>query len=469
MKKVFYSTLLLFFSFTMLQAQAPEAHSSLLKVFKKSTQYPGNSALKTTNIWTPLRSTHYIWSHPNNAWDSTALHNYTYFWNGEIATDSITVKTGQGWVPSQKVVNTLDASGRISDQERFDWDNGVWDYQGKDFARFDSQDNLTLSGTISSFMGGPLDTLVASRTRYTYDAQGQITEQIFESFWLGNWSIDFRYVYTYTGSGEPLTESGYTWNGSAWEADDLVEYSYNAQGLPDSLFISFWDGSAYEAEARFVDVLWHDYSKELVLSYIEESSGNNGISWEKEARTTNTYGLYDSYVELNEDWSGSVWETASRSKVQYDSEYNQVLSESAQFNNGMWEIDYGRRNDFDYDGNSNILSEEEEYYNSDSAAYIPSRRIEYESFVLDRETPAELNELKIWPVPAKDILHLSVGNQKNTPATYRLLDLQGKTLSSGTFSPATTHSIDLPRLEPGIYLMQVEQDHLSSTRKFLVL
>ncbi len=67
------------------------------------------------------------------------------------------------------------------------------------------------------------------------------------------------------------------------------------------------------------------------------------------------------------------------------------------------------------------------------------------------DAPVSKKEWKVTPNPARDILQFEFDSDKD--AVYRITDIQGKTLQSGTVSSGKT--IDISRLVPGLYFVNI--------------
>ena len=322
-----------------------------------------------------------------------------------------------------------------------------------------------MEGLLGSQMGGPVDTLIATRHKFVYDAQEQIIEEERYNRFFGPWQAEARILRSYTANGDVLTEENFYWIGQ-WEASDFARYSYNSQNEPDSLTFYFWNGQSYEPGGRYIDVSWYDWNEVLPMTYIEQEY--QGATWVNSYRFSYTYQLHNSYVGDEDEWDGQAWQLYGREKASFDSYGRETFSEYATLQNGIWEIFYGSQSDYDYDANGSLVAEEHDYYDTDSVAYIPYSRIEYQDFVLDRQTAETQTQMEIWPVPAHDVLNLRFSSTTNASTNYTILDLQGKTWQHGTLPGSKTHNISLPDMPKGIYLLKVQQNQEAITRKFLI-
>jgi hypothetical protein len=77
--------------------------------------------------------------------------------------------------------------------------------------------------------------------------------------------------------------------------------------------------------------------------------------------------------------------------------------------------------------------------------------------VLDARQPNSFSQVKLWPNPATDLLHLSLPGTLNEVVSYRVFDSKGSEVKSGSWNltpGVTTATIPLTGLAPGLYHLQ---------------
>ena len=77
--------------------------------------------------------------------------------------------------------------------------------------------------------------------------------------------------------------------------------------------------------------------------------------------------------------------------------------------------------------------------------------------------------MKIYPNPARDVLHIQWDNQgfSSGSVTLKVLDMQGRTALSGQFRGSQT-SISLADLQKGFYLLQLSDGKQTVSQKLIV-
>ena len=75
--------------------------------------------------------------------------------------------------------------------------------------------------------------------------------------------------------------------------------------------------------------------------------------------------------------------------------------------------------------------------------------------------------IQVYPNPAIDLLTISVGDASQCkPLSVTVIDVMGREVLAETVS-ATEMSLDVSRLLPGVYFIQMEQEDFWCIRKFV--
>lgn len=80
------------------------------------------------------------------------------------------------------------------------------------------------------------------------------------------------------------------------------------------------------------------------------------------------------------------------------------------------------------------------------------------------------HSLKLYPNPAKDMVNLSFKTQNDGHARIRVMDISGKellSLAEENINGMYQGQLDLAKLASGVYLLQVEDGHFTTTRKLI--
>lgn len=183
--------------------------------FWNGISYEGNSRVEYTYNPDGQVDSILFLDYTGGDYDPYYRHNYTY--SDGILANIIYQSYGADWENSLLIIYTFTATGLIDNLVYRLWDGVGW---------YDS-----------------------GRYIYSYDAGGNITEKLIQSYDFG-WQTEGRYVYTYDGSDfnnlvEIQNYDGVNYTSS--QKFDLVEFS---DALPSLTTISFWDGFIWNPSTR---------------------------------------------------------------------------------------------------------------------------------------------------------------------------------------------------------------------------
>lgn len=77
---------------------------------------------------------------------------------------------------------------------------------------------------------------------------------------------------------------------------------------------------------------------------------------------------------------------------------------------------------------------------------------------------AKNNSINIYPIPAKDVLHISSPFDK---LNYTLYNIDGKTIQKGTLNNKAA-TLNLSAINPGIYIISIEGENVSYSKKIII-
>jgi len=76
---------------------------------------------------------------------------------------------------------------------------------------------------------------------YTYDANGNMTEELCQYWYNNAWVISWEYTYTYNTNGNMTEELWQYWENNAWANSRKHTYTYDANGnMTEELWQSWW-------------------------------------------------------------------------------------------------------------------------------------------------------------------------------------------------------------------------------------
>ncbi|ARV15776.1 S8 family serine peptidase [Polaribacter sp. SA4-12] len=107
---------------------------------------------------------------------------------------------------------------------------------------------------------------------------------------------------------------------------------------------------------------------------------------------------------------------------------------------------------------------------NDAKGWLPNQIITIQEGVL-KTNEFSLNEVSLWPNPAKGILNVKINNVNNEDVKISLFDLQGRKISTSVNkvnSTIFTKEIDTKNVSSGVYLLSIEQGNKKATKKIII-
>ena len=238
------------------------------------------------------------------------------------------------------------------------------------------------------------------RETRSFDAAGNILNNLGENWINGLWINSIRHLFTYDVNGNLLTELDKSYNNdSTWIRNQRYTYTYDANGKELSFLFEVWLNNSWVNDYR--DTYTYDASgKEL--SCLREGLLQN--SWGNEYRFTYTYDDKENILtEISENWINYEYFDSIKYTYNYDNIGNKVTELFEHFKNSVL-VDYHRytftynsdgkeltmlhsiwpnntwvnsdRNIFTYDTNGNLLSELDDVWTDDSL-WVSDQRYTY--------------------------------------------------------------------------------------------
>ena len=421
--------------------------------------------IRFDNVWAPFDSANYIYS-PGRGGDAWDLNS------GKLPYDTAKAVAwdGANWLPYMEQRQTISTWGLILDRT----DINMGTNNSKLLYTYDGNGNkleeLTLDWQNNAWVN-------QARVVYTYDGNNNMLTQTYESWSTTNnaWVNPWIWVYSYDGNNNMVRNVSASWNTgtSQFDSSNLYTNYYNTGNKQDSSFHFSWNGG-----------------------------------WQLSSRTTSTYDMnWVSLTYLVEYWVNNAWEGGVRGFTVFD-QNNIPCGDSTQqwiTWNSAWRNFYTGANAFD--GNMNSVSYLYKVWDTgyatfinnyvDSMAYntddllIWSKRQGWDTtnqvwvgmygytenkYYYEPYTAAVKNvskvasEMKLYPVPARSYINISVNWNKPQNFTAAIYDVQGRLLRQWGETACKEYKINmlLQGLPPGNYVLKLrgKEEHLE--KRFVI-
>lgn len=264
-----------------------------------------------------------------------------------------------GYVLADATSFVYDNNDRIVEQEYSNVQNNVLTPVVKTLL------NYNVQGEVSSITNLWYDVAAATywnsnKTDYIRDASGNVTEELYFSYNGTNWDLTGRMVYTYTNNlcTEMLNQSTMN-NGQTYDNSAKQNYTYDVNGNTTEQIFSAWVNSAweqmnkstytYDASNNVSQILsynmvgqaWDEFFKEDMIYNLTndltqyESFMKQGNNWNPQYKMINNYDTpliqqlivpndfkYNSKIDIEEVYEpvGTVWSLVKTSLFHYSEE-----------------------------------------------------------------------------------------------------------------------------------------------------
>lgn len=368
------------------------------------------------------------------------------------------------------------------------WDAAasVWQYATRVTLTYDAYAHPIQVEERDSATGAPLRRLL-----FTYNAQGAQTEQVVQRDPGGGWVNDTRTLTTYNSYGHATETLYQIWQGTAWvtQSGSRSLYSYDATGAIteiisqvydagsfvngshitytsvngqwNSFVIQYWNGNTWVNQAQFVALTWT--GGRLSSSRRQDW---NGTAYVDAARFTYSYGTNNSLTTLEERPSSGTgnWQNASRTVVTYDSYGNLTDYLNEQWGGtNTWAIAYATRYLLTYGSGGALLRKVEQRYDIPTGQYVNSDRFNYADFQTIATgliaSAATTAQPRLFPNPTNGPITLELPSAPaSAPLTIGTVrNALGQVVQTFRVVPPAgdrpTMTLDLSQLPIGIYFV----------------
>jgi hypothetical protein len=286
----------------------------------------------------------------------------------------------------------------------------------------------------------------SNKTDYIRDANGNVTDELFFSFNGGSWQLNGKMVYVYTGNvvTEMINQTTMN-NGITFDNSAKQTYAYDQNGNPVEQIFLVWNNGAWDQLNKST------YAYDASNNCIQILSYNiNGQNWDESFKEdmvyngTNDITLYESFMK-----QGSNWSPQYKMANTYDLPLLQVLNVPS-----------------DYKYNSKI--DIQEIYEPVGTVWS---LLKTDNYFYTTETGtnglsnSSLNQVKVYPNPSADMFTLS---ELAPNALVSLSDVLGKQLML-VVADGTELSIPVSELAEGHYLLTITNGAERLEKKIIVM
>ncbi|UOG75762.1 T9SS type A sorting domain-containing protein [Hymenobacter tibetensis] len=397
-------------------AQAPLPERTLRNTPTNPALAPIEALLKrneaarpTTTVRQASRISTYLWNRTTSQWGSGSIATYTYDAQGR--TIGVVRTDSATQVPSTRTTYTYNATGQLSRYLDETWQGSAWQNFNQELFTYDGQNRRT-EYLNQNWINGAWQN--SYRDQYTYNAQGYFTQVLYQRWANNAWSTfgGQQYSYTFDTAGR-MSEQQYTpWNTNLGTFVLEGRYLYTYTGT--STNYSSYDYQTWNANTNS----WLSSSRYTfayntqgrISSY--EAQLWNGTTWQPNLRTTYTYlASGQDYTSLTEQFLNGTWQNYTRYNNTYDLQgtYLGVIFED--WLNNTWVYVFGTRYTVGYNANNDLarrLTQNVDYTTSTLVNYEKSFYSDYQTITLGNKAKAQVAEMQLSPNPTSGKVTLAL-------------------------------------------------------------
>lgn len=285
-----------------------------------------------------------------------------------------------------------------------DWQNGMWETQGRTYYTFNADCSVSSSTTqvwninvwenasLNSFIYLPskkvdqatMSTWIDpgwrpfSRTTKTYNTALELVRDLNETDYGTGWTVLNEHIYSYNSNGYLVKDLMRSWTGTEFQNSHQTDYINNFSGVVTNERTQVWDGANWEN----------------VDSSSYTINGNNQTS-----------------SALHFDWEIDQWVNAYKSTGAFSGELLTVVTEEI-WENGGWVND--EKSTLTYDDKKRIKTYKAEYWDSETDKWVNESFIELSYTSACSALPLTLLNFEVTKSSGDIFLKWETTNELNT-------------------------------------------------------
>ena len=394
--------------------------------YDNGTQYSYDAS---TSVWTNQYYLVQTFDANNNLLTSTQQN-----WDGPSSS----------WINNAKSINTFDANNDTLTNTSQTWNTttSAWDNQSNNIYTWDANGNM-LTDIYQNWTGSAW--VNSNKYIYTYDASNNRLTEIDQSWntTTSTWDNSDQYLYTYTTANKIATQIYQSWS-AAWNNQSRVTYTYNSSNDLLTTLTQAWDAGTSTWDNNDLETATFDGTHDQ-LTDLQQYWDAGTTSWVNSYMVTNT-GFSGTYPlqSIRQNWSGTAFVNTTMETYTYNSHSQPTTAVGTTWNTGgFWQPVSGDQ----------------------------STRIDYEDYTTSVKNVNNTNcTASVYPVPAKDMLHVSITWNEPQAFTIDIMDMSGRTVSQWNMPTAKTYdgNITISSLPAGNYIMKMTGTNAQSVQQIII-
>jgi len=400
----------------------------------------------------------WIWDTTLNMWRShERIMDLTYDENNRFISETWQELAGSEWINSMRLSYSYDVNGNIVSQLYENW-NGNWVNNQRSVYTFDNRNNRT-SHSIQTWNGNYWTN--AFKWIYTYDDNDNLLTELVQTGSDTTWHDIVLRTYNYNAYNYNISRLEQRWMSGNWENDVLDTFSYDA----DTVLI-------HQLQQQWLDSNWVNFMR-YTYSYNENSDWTSRLketwqnAWTNSQLTTRTFDAHNNRIgELIQVWEGT-WENDSRNILAYDNNDNRIEYIMQFWDGENWAYYYKDNRTYDPNHFMITLTTTEWAENGIDTVLHDSTHYYFHTLLEIPDHQIPRSDITIYPNPCNGSFNILCDSPVNSIEVCSLSGQKVKGLH--VYSTGGAIHVEVPYLDPGIYLVKLFSGHALIGVKKVVL
>lgn len=361
----------------------------------------------------------------DESWYDFRRFNYTYNSNGDELTYLMEELYGNGWFPITQILGAYDDNGFLINElwQHYNFETELWE-----------------------------DTRLVS---YTNNMNGLMMEWLDQAWVDGEWKNNIKRSWSYDMAGNMVTESESMWMDGNWKEFRLETFTYDESGNVLSQISDYWVEDMLELHYAYYST-YNNNNNPLTLLYQEWENE----TWENVYIISCYYDANeDKHLELKQVWGDGAWE--NHRKVEYGFFYEHVHARAYYWHNNLWKEQIQDTQLQITIGGTYV----DPYY-----AYILDLYYTDVTGIEEQDVPLENEIIYCYPNPVTDVINININPEWQTDDfMIELFNQSGQAVKSVEItSIASTTSLHVDDVPPGLYLLKFSNDRSVAVQKVII-
>lgn len=278
------------------------------------------------------------------------------------------------------------------------------------------------------------------RYQYTYDANGLLTQIIFQTWDFGNSvfldATRSNYVYNANNQILEIIEQNWNFGASTWDNSIRTLNVYDANNLLIESENQNWDGTNWANNLK--DIFTYDLLERISKRYNLYWAG---FQYDSSGQFVYTYNLDDSVTQIyGLTYTGLGWDQSTQENFSFNV-LGQRDSSNSQYWDGGVNAWFGFYNSYYYDANGNLdyYIRFQDYYAAGNVEIDTISRYRYiwSEFVGDTTSNGTQDlkpaEFYIFPNPAQETFTVSFNHSQTSALILEVFDAMGRMVSKSNY------------------------------------